>query len=37
MNKRVNISVVLFLVGLASLLATYKGGGAHTFGFFSGG
>ena len=36
MNKRLNISVVLFLVGLASLLAAAKGG-PHAFGFFSGG
>jgi hypothetical protein len=36
-NKHLNITVVLFLVGLASLLATFKGFGPHTLGFFSGG
>jgi hypothetical protein len=36
-NKHLNISVVLFLVGLASLLASLKVGGPHAFGFFSGG
>jgi hypothetical protein len=36
-NKHLNITVVLFLVGLASLLASLKGVGPHAFGFFSGG
>lgn len=38
MNKHLNVSVVLLLVGLASLLAAFKGVGPHTsYGFFSGG
>jgi len=37
-RKRVDIvSVVLFLIALASLVAAAKGGGHSTFGFFSGG
>lgn len=38
MKKHVNIvSVVLFLIALASFVAAAKGGGHSTFGFFSGG
>jgi hypothetical protein len=38
MRKHVNIvSVVLFLIALASFVAAVKGGGHSTFGFFSGG
>jgi hypothetical protein len=39
MKKNINVvSVVLFLIALASLVAAAKGhGGASTYGFFSGG
>jgi hypothetical protein len=36
MNGRINVTLLLVLVALASFLAAAKGGG-HTFGFFSGG
>jgi hypothetical protein len=35
-NKHLNVTAVLFLVGLASVVASLKGGGPHV-GFFSGG
>ena len=38
MKKHVNIvSVVLFLLALASFVAAAKGGGHSTWGFFAGG